>query len=66
MLDKIGEILWFAMFFTPVLTIPVVWRLSREKKIYRILLGLGLAIVISIVFFIISWTILFRNGMGPS
>jgi len=64
LLDTIGKILWFAMFFTPVLTIPFVWRKSKEKPIYKIVYGLGLAFLISLVLFLISWNILLRNGLG--
>lgn len=66
LLDKIGEILWFAMFFTPVVTIPIVWRRSKQSKVHRVLIGLAIAFLISVVFFIISWTILLRDGLGPT
>ena len=55
LLDKIGEVLWFAMFFMPLVTVPIVWRRSKQLKIYRVLIGLAIAFVISFVFFVISW-----------
>ena len=65
-LDKLGEIIWYLMFLTPIVTVPLVWRLSREKKAYRILSGFIIALLISIVFFIVSCLILLRNGLGPT
>jgi len=66
LLDTVGEILFYAIFLTPLLTIPLVWKCSKADKIYRILIGIGLAILISFVFFIISFAILFRDGLGPT
>ena len=65
-LDKIGEILWFSMFLTPLVTIPVVWMRGKGKIINRILLGLFWAVIISGIFFIISWSIFSRDGLGPT
>ena len=64
-MDIIGQILWFLMFGTPLITIPIVWKISKQKKIIRILIGLGLAIVISFFLYHISLEIIFRDGMGP-
>tara|TARA_Y100001934_G_C12021817_1_gene617168 strand:+ start:459 stop:653 length:195 start_codon:yes stop_codon:yes gene_type:complete len=64
-MDILGQILWYAIPLTPLLTIPIVWRLSKQKKIVRILMGLGLACILSFMFYHISLAICFRNGMGP-
>jgi len=66
MLDKIGEFLWCAMFLTPLLTIPIFWKLSNLSKVYRILLGLLFACFLSSVFFLIILWILEQNGLGPT
>jgi membrane protein DedA with SNARE-associated domain len=65
-IDIIGEILWFGIFLTPLLTIPLVWRIKTINKILRIIIGLLLAAIISLIFYSISIDILFRNGMGPT
>lgn len=62
--DIFGQVLWFAMFFTPLITIPVVWVLFKVKKVYRIIIGLVLAVFISFLLYQISLSIIFRNGMG--
>ncbi len=64
-MDILGQILWFLMFGTPLITIPIVWRISKQKKVIRILIGLGLAIVMSFFLYHISLGIIFRDGMGP-
>lgn len=64
-MDLLGQILWFAMFGTPILTIPLAWRLMDTKKIYRIIVGLILAAVLSFFLYNISLAIIFRDGMGP-
>ena len=64
-MDLIGYILWFAMFATPILTIPLAWRLMDKKKIYRIILGLLFALLLSFFLYHISLGIIFRDGMGP-
>jgi hypothetical protein len=65
-MDLLGQILWFAMFGTPILTIPVAWRLMDSKKFYRILVGLVCAFILSSFLYCISLAIIFRDGMGPS
>lgn len=62
--DIIGQVLWFAMFFTPLITIPVAWVLFKVKKVYRVIIGLVLAVFISFLLYQISLSIIFRNGMG--
>lgn len=64
-MDLLGEILWFTMFGTPILTIPLAWRIMDTKKIYRIIVGLLLALILSFFLYLISLAIIFRNGMGP-
>jgi hypothetical protein len=66
-MDLLGEILWYAMFFTPVITIPLFWRFdSTSNKKMKVINGMLLAFLISLVFLVISLTILFRNGLGPT
>lgn len=64
-MDLLGQILWFAMFGTPILTIPLVWRFMDTKKVYRVIVGLLIAFVLSFLLYHISLAIIFRDGMGP-
>jgi hypothetical protein len=65
-IDTIGEILFFATFFTPVITVPVIWYTNKgDTKKWRIVSALLWALLLSILFFITSMGILLRNGMGP-
>lgn len=65
MLDTIGEIFWYAMFFTPVITIPVVWRKSKFSPVTKVLIGLLLALFLSLICLVFAFTIALRDGMGP-
>ena len=64
-LDLIGGVLFYAMFATPFLTIPLVWKILPINKIYRVIIGLLLAAFISFFLYHISLDIIFRHGMGP-
>jgi hypothetical protein len=64
--DTIGGLLWFAMFATPLLTIPLVWKYFEIKKVYRVIIGLVLAAFLSFFLYFISLAIIFRDGMGPT
>jgi hypothetical protein len=64
-MDTLGKILWFLMFATPLVTIPLTWKFLKIKKVYRIVIGLVLAIFLSFFLYFFSLEIIFRNGMGP-
>lgn len=64
-MDLLGQILWFAMFGTPILTIPLAWRLMDSNKISRVIVGLIFALILSFCFYFISMAIIFRDGIGP-
>jgi hypothetical protein len=66
LIDTIGEILFFITFFTPVITLPLVWYTNKgDTRKWRLVYGLLWALLLSILFFITSMGILLRNGMGP-
>ncbi len=65
-IDTIGEVFWFLTFATLVITIPVVWKYSKQNKLNKLLICLLWAFLLSLTFFIVSWIILFRDGMGPT
>jgi hypothetical protein len=45
--DIVGTVLWFATFVTPLVTIPLVWKTFKVRIIYRVLIGVVLALCIS-------------------
>lgn len=64
-IDTVGKVLWFTMFATPLLTIPLTWKFFQVRKIYRVIIGLLLAAFLSYFLYHISLGIIFRHGMGP-
>lgn len=64
--DIIGQILWFLMFLSPLICIILCWKFLKNKKLYRIIIGLILGIIVSFILYFMSLAIIFRNGMGPT
>jgi hypothetical protein len=64
-LDTFGQILWYSIPFTPIITIPIAWKLMKSKWYYKILVGLMFALILSAVLYGVSISICFRDGMGP-
>ncbi|HPI20222.1 MAG TPA: hypothetical protein PKY56_07620 [Candidatus Kapabacteria bacterium] len=65
-LDTFGQILWYSIPFTPIITIPIAWILIKRKWYYKILIGLIFALILSTILYVVSLSICFRDGMGPS
>lgn len=63
--DIIGKVFWYGALVTPLLTVPMAWRLKGMHKGYRLLIGLLFAVLLSFVFFSIALAIVLRNGLGP-
>jgi len=63
--DAIGEVLLYCIPVTPFITVPLLWKLSSQKKVVKVLPGLLLALMLSLSLAAISFGIAFRNGMGP-
>jgi ABC-type thiamin/hydroxymethylpyrimidine transport system permease subunit len=63
-LDFVGEIFFFGIFFTPVLSFLLV-RKTPVSLSSKIVLGLFMTLLLAGVFFIIALNIAFRNGLGP-
>jgi len=66
LLDLISGILWWSIFITPLITIPLSWKFIKVNKFTRVVIGLIFAIILSGILFILSLEIIFRDGMGPS
>ena len=60
-MQTIGAILWYAVLFTPFITIPLVWKNSKKQKAVRVILGLGLAYVLSFLFYHLSLATGYRH-----
>jgi len=65
LLDTLGEIVWFLMFITPLIIIPLTWKFIDGSKMVKIASGLLLSLVCSIILFCIGMAILLRHGLGP-
>jgi hypothetical protein len=66
-MDTVGEILWYAMFLTPIITVPLFLKYNTSNtKTIRVILGLLAAFALSFIFFIIVMGIALRNGLGPT
>lgn len=64
--DKIGQILWYSIPFTPLITIPIIWRFVKKKWYIRIIVGLLIACGLSILLYGLSLAIIFRDRVGPT
>lgn len=65
-LDFIGEVFWYGIFIVPILIFPLIWKVCRVNNIYKIIIWLLSSVIIAIVAFLISMSICFRDGMGPT
>lgn len=65
-IDMTGQIFWYAVFVTPLIAVPLVWRTIKVRKIFRLLIGLVFACCISFFLFQISIGIICRNGFGAT
>jgi len=63
-MDLLGQLLWVLMFATPALTIPLVWKFSKQRKGVRLIIGILLAALISVVLYYLSLSIILRDGIG--
>ena len=63
-IDKAGAVLWIVMFITPLITVPLVWKFFKVRKVYRVIIGLVLACFISFFLYHISMGIALRHGLG--
>ncbi len=64
-MDTLGQILWYLLFASPIIAIPIALKLSKKVKV-RILLWLSISLVLATLCYFLSISILFRGGMGPT
>jgi len=65
-LDYTGYFFWVLMFLSPVITIPLTWRIKRLAVAEKVFIIIIASLLLSFIFFSISFSIIFRNGMGPT
>jgi glycopeptide antibiotics resistance protein len=65
-MDTLGQILWYLIPFTPLITFPFVWKRSKDKWYVKFLLALFLALGLSVILYVASMGICLRDGLGPS
>jgi hypothetical protein len=65
-IDIIGQIFWFGILATPLISFLILRRSRLTPTSVKILIGILLTIAMSTVFYIIAMSILLRDGLGPS
>lgn len=65
-LDAICKILWYCVFVTSFIAIPIVLKYSKLSLRLKIVSGFGLSLAISFILLFLTLAIAFRNGMGPT
>ena len=63
-LDWIGGALWILMFLTPLITFPLIWKVSSGNEFVKIAVAFTLALLLSYGLYWASLLIIFRNGMA--
>jgi hypothetical protein len=63
-LDIVGGIFWFGILTTPALSFLIV-RKTQLSLPFKIVLGILTTSLLAVLFYFISLSIIFRNGMGP-
>jgi hypothetical protein len=61
--DIIGQIFWFGMLATPLISLLIVRRLSLTTG-SKILLGIAITLILAVVFYCIALGIVTRDGLG--
>lgn len=64
-MDTLGYILWISTFAAPFFIVPLCYYFLKTEKWLRIVIGLLLAFLTSVILFFLSLDIIFRDGMGP-
>ena len=62
-LDTLALVLWALVFIVPIAAIVISWRYKQAKWYYRLLVGLFVGSVISVLLFWLGLTLIFRHGI---
>ena len=64
MLDIIGQIFWFGILATPIISFLIVRKYSATTG-QKILTGICITVILAVIFFGIAWAILFEDWIRP-
>lgn len=65
MFDVIGQVLFGGILATPIISFLFVWLMRRISLSEKIILGISITIILAFIFFLVSMSILLRDGLGP-
>jgi len=66
MIDIAGQIFWYGILTTPVISFFIVRKLKNLSLGQKILSGALITIVLAMVFYVVAMAIVLRNGLGPT
>ncbi len=58
------NILWYFMFLTPLLTVPLTMKVLKTKPIYKLLFGMAYAMALSLLLYSILLMAVMIGGLG--
>ena len=65
-IDTVGEVLWWSIFATPVISWAIFGKRRDMSHNAKWVYAVALTLFLSLVLFVISMSILLRNGLGPT
>ena len=65
-LDIIGQIFWFGILFTPIISFFIVRKSKTFSISMKILSGILITLILVVFFYVVAMAILLRNGLGPA
>jgi hypothetical protein len=64
-LDIIGQVFWFEILTTPIISFFIVRRSNTLSIGAKILSGILITLVLAVFFYGVSMAIILRDGLGP-
>lgn len=62
--DITGQVFWFGILTTPLFSFLII-RKIKSTTIAKIALFILITLVLSVIFYLLAFSIIFRNGLGP-
>jgi len=66
LLDIIGQIFWFGILTSPIISFFIIRKSGTLSIGAKILSGILITLILAVVFYAISMAILLRDGLGPT
>ena len=63
-LDQFSQVLWYGIFVTPLFAFLIVRKFDLNF-FSKLSLGFAITLILAGIFFLISSSIVFRDGLGP-